>query len=61
MTAVDPERLVETTSEQTLRAVLRLTAALPEAESPQQFYEVAVETVVTTLGADRASLLLYDP
>jgi GAF domain-containing protein len=61
MTAVGPERLVETTAEQTLRAVLRLTAALPEAPSPQHFYEVAVETVVTTLGADRASLLLYDP
>ncbi|MDQ1491066.1 MAG: hypothetical protein QOJ23_3580 [Actinomycetota bacterium] len=61
MTAVDPEPLVETMAEQTLRAVLRLTAALPEADSPQQFYEEAVETVVTTLGADRASLLLYDP
>jgi hypothetical protein len=44
MTAVGPERLVETTAEQTLRAVLRLTAALPEAPSPQHFYEVAVET-----------------
>ncbi|MDQ1518676.1 MAG: hypothetical protein QOE80_4506 [Actinomycetota bacterium] len=61
MTTLDPDRVVETLAEQTLRAVLRLTAALPEAESPQQFYEEAVDTVVTALGADRASLLLYDP
>ncbi|HEV7862677.1 MAG TPA: SpoIIE family protein phosphatase [Acidimicrobiia bacterium] len=61
LTTVDPDRLVETMAEATLRAVLRLTAALPETDSPQRFYEVAVETVVRTVGVDRASLLLFDP
>src|SRR4051794_32427681 len=44
-----------------LRAVHRLTAALHEAETAQDFYEKAIDTVVAVAGAERASLLLFDP
>src|ERR1041385_3340357 len=44
-----------------LRAVLQVTAALHESgSSPARFHRAAVEAVVTTVGADRAALLLYD-
>jgi serine phosphatase RsbU (regulator of sigma subunit) len=44
-----------------LRAVLRVTAALHETgSSPDRFHRAAVEAVVTTVGADRAALLLTD-
>ncbi len=44
-----------------LRAVLQVTAALHESgASPARFHRAAVEAVVTTVGADRAALLLYD-
>lgn len=44
-----------------LRAVLQVTAALHEsASSPARFHRAAVEAVVTTVGADRAALLLYE-
>ena len=35
--------------------------SLHRAESPAGFYHEAVDAVVTTLGVDRASLLLFDP
>ena len=45
-----------------LRAVLQVAAALHESgSSAVRFYRAAVEAVVTTVGADRAALLLYDP
>jgi serine phosphatase RsbU (regulator of sigma subunit) len=44
-----------------LEAVHRLMAALHRAASPAGFYHEAVDAVVTTLGVDRASLLLFDP
>jgi serine phosphatase RsbU (regulator of sigma subunit) len=44
-----------------LRAVLQVAAALHESgSSPARFHRAAVEAVVTTVGADRAALLLYD-
>ena len=43
-----------------LEVVHRLLAAL-HATSPDDFYQEAVDAVVTTLGVDRASLLLFDP
>jgi serine phosphatase RsbU (regulator of sigma subunit) len=44
-----------------LRAMLQVTAALHESgSSPARFHQAAVEAVVTTVGADRAALLLYD-
>jgi len=49
-------------AEDGLQAVLQVMAALHESDSPPfRFYEAAVDAVVTTVGADRASLLLYDP
>ena len=49
-------------AEEGLQAVLQVMAALHESgSSPDRFYEAAVDAVVTTVGADRASLLLYDP
>ena len=44
-----------------LELVHRLLASLHRAPSPTGFYEEAVEGVVSTLGADRASLLIFDP
>jgi len=44
-----------------LEAVHRLMTSLHRAESPAGFYHEAVDAVVTTLGVDRASLLLFDP
>ena len=44
-----------------LEAVHRLMTALHRATSPAGFYHEAVDAVVTTLGVDRASLLLFDP
>ena len=44
-----------------LEAVHRLMTALQRAASPAGFYHEAVDVVVTTLGVDRASLLLFDP
>ncbi|HUR75424.1 MAG TPA: GAF domain-containing SpoIIE family protein phosphatase [Sporichthya sp.] len=44
-----------------LRAVHRLTAALHRADSAEAFYDSALDTILTTLEADRASLLLFDP
>jgi GAF domain-containing protein len=38
-----------------------LTTALHGATSPDDFYQEAVDAVVSTLQADRASLLLFDP
>lgn len=43
-----------------LEVVHRLLAAL-HASSPEGFYQEAVDAVVTILGVDRASLLLFDP
>jgi serine phosphatase RsbU (regulator of sigma subunit)/anti-sigma regulatory factor (Ser/Thr protein kinase) len=44
-----------------LRVVHRLSAALHRTGSAAGFYEHAIDAIVTTLGVDRASLLLYDP
>lgn len=44
-----------------LAAVHRLITALQRVTSPGGFYHEAVDAVVTTLGVDRASLLLFDP
>ncbi len=53
---------MELMAEEGLQAVLRVVAALHESGStPSRFYEAALDAVVTTVGADRASLLLYDP
>jgi serine phosphatase RsbU (regulator of sigma subunit)/anti-sigma regulatory factor (Ser/Thr protein kinase) len=47
------------TAEQ-LRVVHRLSAALHRTGSAEGVYEHALDAIVTTLGVDRASLLLYD-
>ncbi len=52
---------VDEVSLRQLLAVHRLTLALHEAESPAAFYDEALDAVVTTLGAHRAALLLFDP
>ena len=52
--------LEEALAEQ-LRAVHRLAVALHQAEPAEDFYTEAVDTIVTVVGADRASLLLFDP
>jgi GAF domain-containing protein len=44
-----------------LEAVQRMTAAMYEASSLQAVYEEAVTAVVTAIGVDRVSLLLFDP
>lgn len=44
-----------------LRIVHRLTSALQRAATLPEFYEEAVDAVVSLLGVDRASLLLFDP
>jgi serine phosphatase RsbU (regulator of sigma subunit)/anti-sigma regulatory factor (Ser/Thr protein kinase) len=44
-----------------LRVVQGLSAALHRTGSAEGFYEHALDAIVTTLGVDRASLLLYDP
>jgi serine phosphatase RsbU (regulator of sigma subunit)/anti-sigma regulatory factor (Ser/Thr protein kinase) len=43
-----------------LRVVHTLTAALHQTGSAAGFYEHALDTIVSTLGVSRASLLLYD-
>ncbi|HEY3603036.1 MAG TPA: SpoIIE family protein phosphatase [Sporichthyaceae bacterium] len=43
-----------------LRVVHQLTAALHQTGSVEGFYEHALDTIVSTLGVQRASLLLYD-
>lgn len=44
-----------------LRAVHRLTVALHQAETAQEFYTEAIDIIVTVLGVDRTSLLLFGP
>ncbi|HYH50699.1 MAG TPA: GAF domain-containing protein [Acidimicrobiia bacterium] len=44
-----------------LEVVHRLLKALHRATSPDDFYQEAVDAVVSTLAVDRASLLLFDP
>jgi serine phosphatase RsbU (regulator of sigma subunit) len=44
-----------------LEAVHRLAAALHRGGSPAELYDDAVDAVVSALGVDRASLLLFDP
>jgi serine phosphatase RsbU (regulator of sigma subunit)/anti-sigma regulatory factor (Ser/Thr protein kinase) len=43
-----------------LRVVHKLTAALHQTGSVEGFYEHALDTIISTLGVQRASLLLYD-
>src|SRR5689334_18644680 len=44
-----------------LRAVHRLTVALHESRTAAEFYEEAIDTVVSMADTERASLLLFDP
>lgn len=44
-----------------LEAVHQLMTAVHDADSIEGFYEQVVDAVVTSLGVDRASLLLFDP
>ncbi|HEY7197729.1 MAG TPA: GAF domain-containing protein [Gaiellaceae bacterium] len=43
-----------------LRALHELTEAVSRAESLEEIYEVAIDGIVRGLGADRASILLFD-
>ena len=44
-----------------LRALHRISVALHRGASPADLYEEAVDAVVSVVGVDRASLLLFDP
>ncbi|MBU0622610.1 MAG: EAL domain-containing protein [Gammaproteobacteria bacterium] len=43
------------------RAISELSEAVSHAESLEQLYEVALDTLQYTVGCDRASILLFDP